>query len=79
MQKKENLLPNRTIVQKLPVRLLPALSGIDRRPTTHFRRAREDGPKDLEHEEFQSGPFAHDFRDDPAWIGVVDDDFSFRG
>ncbi len=75
----KDLLPNRTVIQILPVRLLSALGRIDRRPTAHLGRARKDGPHDLEDEELETGPFAHDFGDDPARVGVVDDDFSFLG
>ena len=75
----ENLLSNRTIIQKLPMGLLPALGGIDSRPAAHLGRTSEDGSHDLEDEEFETRPFAHDFRDDPAGVGVVDDDFSFLG
>ena len=79
MHCKKNLLPDRAIVQILPVRLLPALGGIDRRPAAHLGRASEKSPEDLEDEELETGPFAHGFRDDPAGVGVVDDDFSLLG
>ena len=45
-KRKENLLANHTIVQEPPVRLLPALDGIDRRPAAHLGRAGEDGAHD---------------------------------
>ena len=61
------------------MRLLSPLRSIDSRPTTHLRRPREDGSEDFENEELETGPFAHDFRDDPAWVGVVDYDFRFWG
>ena len=75
----KDLLSNRTIIQELPMRLLSTFSGIDSRPTTHLGRASEEPSDDLENKELETGPFAHGFRDDPAWIGVVDDDFSFLG
>lgn len=61
------------------MRLFSTLSGIDSSPTTYFRRASEDGSEDLEDEELETCPFTHDFRDDPTWVGMVDDDFSFLG
>lgn len=61
------------------MRLLSALCGIDSRPTTYLCRASEDRPGDLEDEELEACPFTHDFRDDPAGVGVVDDDFPFLG
>ena len=61
------------------MRLLSALCGIDSRPTTHLCRASEDGSSDLEDEELEACPFTHDFRDDPARVGMVDDDFPLLG
>lgn len=54
--------------------LLPALDRIDRRPAAHLSRAGEDGAHDQENQKSETGPFAHDFRLDPARVGVVDDD-----
>ena len=78
-KKEEDLLPNHTIVQKHPVRLLPALGRIDRRPAADLGRAGEDGAHDEKHQKFETGPFAYDFRLDPARVGVVDDDLAFLG
>lgn len=59
--------------------LFSTLGGIDSRPTPHLGRTCENGSDDLENEELGTRPFAHDFRDDPAWVGVIDDDFPFLG
>ena len=48
-EEEKDLLPNHAIVQKPPVRLLPALGRIDRRPAAHFCRAGEDGAHDEKH------------------------------
>ena len=61
------------------MRLLSALDGIDGRPTAHLGRAGENAARDLEDEELQARPFAHGFRDDPARVRVVDDDFALLG
>ena len=75
----KDLLSNRAIIQKLPVRLLSTLSGIDGRPTTHLGRASEEEPDELEDDGLETCPFTHRIGDDPAWVGMVDDDFSFLG
>ena len=75
----KDLLSKRTIIQELPMRLLSTFSGIDSRPTPHLGRASEETPDDLENKELETGPFAHGFCDNPAWVGVVDDDFPFLG
>lgn len=59
------------------MRLLSTFSGIDSRPATNLGRASEEKSDNLKNEELETGPFAHDFCDDPAWVGVVDDNFSF--
>ena len=61
------------------MRLLPAFDSINSRPAAHLGLASEDSSHDLKDEELDTGPFAHDFRDDPARVGVVDDDFAFLG
>lgn len=61
------------------MRLLSTLCSIDSCPTTHLRRASEDGSEDRENEKLQTCQFTHGFCDDPARVGVVDDDFSFLG
>lgn len=76
---RKDILSNRAIIQELPVRLFSTFSGIYSRPTTYLGRASEDGSEDLEDEELETCPFTHGFGDDPAWVGVVDDDFSFLG
>ena len=75
-KKRNDSLPNPTIVQEPSVRLLPALDGIDRRPAAHLGRAGEDSAHDEKHPKFETGPFANDFRLDPARVGVVDDDLA---
>ena len=74
-----DLLSNGAIVQELPMGILSSLGGINSRPTAYLGRASKDGPDDLEDEELETRPFAHDFGDDPAGVGVVDDDFAFLG
>ena len=58
------------------MRLLPTLSRIDCRPAAHLGRAGEDGAHDQKDKKLETGPFAHDFRLDPARVGVVDDDLA---
>ena len=76
---KKNLLPNTTIIQKHPMRLLPPLRRINSRPTPHLRRPREERAEDFKREQLETGPFAHHFGDDPARVGVVDYDFGLGG
>ena len=61
------------------MRLLPPLSRIHSRPTPHLRRPREERSEDLKRKQLETGPFAHYFCNDPAGVGVVDDDFRFGG
>lgn len=61
------------------MRLLSCLNRIHSRPTPHLGRAREKSPDYSENEHLESCPLAHHLRDDPAWIGMVDDDFALGG
>lgn len=61
------------------MRLLPSLGRVHGRPAADLGRAGEDGAEELEDEELEAGPFAHGVGDDPARVGVVDDNFAFLG